>query len=692
MKSLERRPLGVFASVFYVSSCIFFSVPEGMRMWCGIVLFALLAAVLLCGKRIPYRRTAAAVAVALAASSIYAGFVLDVGLARVESLSGKKADVTATVTDVRYASSWRGCYNAEIDGMNVVLYSDNCELAPGDVIKCSVVYDTVDGARDSRRYMLSDNILLTAETEGVVSVCGYSDPGILYRLREALSSRFAAEMGDEAGGFAASLLLGDRSHLEDHVTRDFRALGISHVLALSGTHLTVLFSFAGAGIFVKRRLLRFFILCPLVPAYAVLTGMPASVMRAGIMMILAAASGAANKKPDSFTSLSVSAVIICFINPFAPYDVGLRLSFACVLGIMLAVRMSRRLTEGKGRSITFLINVAVAAVVVPLVTLPVMWLTFGEVSLVSPIFNILLVPVASLLLIVFAVLAAVSWIAVLYVPLAAAAGAVTELFLKLVRWVAESHDPVVSPVGILPYVLIFVFAACVVTAVFSCGRLRKCAASAGICFICIAIVVSQGMVCFGNMTLTVYFASEGSGDAMCITSEGYSILVDMGDYPVSSRSAAELAGSSGVGRIDALVIPDVEKTHILVLSELTGNNFIDSLWLPCDSENTPMLADAARSAGIDVILYVPGERLCFGNAELTAFCTGSGDSAVVHCTVERSGRTVEYSSDSGIAADGAVCVTPCRVAESMPCVSDSDAVADTAVIKVTADGVRRIRG
>ncbi|MBQ7826770.1 MAG: ComEC/Rec2 family competence protein, partial [Clostridia bacterium] len=596
----------------------------GGGAWLALPMLALFAALLFVRMKIPFRRAFTLIAAGMLAASLFFGFAVELRLARLESLAGQTEDIVCTVTEVRYTSSWEGCYTVSTGGMKLNLYSDECELRRGDIIGCTVTYSRHDSTGDIREYLLSDGIVLTAETVGEVSIIEQERGAGAYfgDLRDSLSERLRSVMPEREGGFASALVLGDRRHLDGSITRDFRALGISHIIAVSGTHLAVLFFAVGRLIPERHRRLRAVILCPLILFYLLLTGMPSSVVRAGAMMLIASLAYATNKRSDSITSLSVSATVICLADPMAPFDVGLQLSFASVLGLILSSEIYRK-TAVKGRRMGSIIRKLLPSFIVPAVILPLMWLRFGEVSLVSPVANIILVPVATVLVPMIAAVLLLSGINGLFAALCSVLRPIISVFLHAVSVAAAAVDFVLPLSGRVTSVLMILFTATAVTAVLFRGEVRCVFGSVAVALLGVTLLVSQVIVCNSNSGMTACYAAASRDEAICAFSEGCNILVDVGRYPAAADDAATTGLSQGSGRVDALVFTHLHKSHSLTLSSVLAEYYVESIWLPAavdedEAEIALRLADTANKQGVSVYMYLPGERLRFGDCDFVA--------------------------------------------------------------------------
>jgi len=155
----------------------------------------------------------------------------------------------------------------------------------------------------------------------------------IFELRE---SCIRSSRSLDNAGLICALTVGDKSSLDPETNATFQKLGLSHALAVSGMHLSILImSFY---MFLKKRSAgKYFssILCSvLVVIYMVLTGLSFSIIRAGIMMIIYFLSMLVRRQNDSVTTLFTSALLIVAQNPWSVFDIGFQLSFFATLGIL----------------------------------------------------------------------------------------------------------------------------------------------------------------------------------------------------------------------------------------------------------------------------------------------------------------------------------------------------------------------
>lgn len=191
----------------------------------------------------------------------------------------------------------------------------------------------------------ANGVYLQAEYQGEYQALGDSDRlgFVLYRLRMALARRLRNYLPSSLGGIESAMLLGDKSKLTDTVQKNFQLAGVSHLLAISGLHLSLLCGLLSFGGDRSLRFHRPLLLLRgiLVVSYMVLTGMPVSVQRAGFVFLVGLVGCFLVQPPDALNSLGLAAIVMGIVCPYAPCDLGFQLSFAGVLGVQLASVLSQ---------------------------------------------------------------------------------------------------------------------------------------------------------------------------------------------------------------------------------------------------------------------------------------------------------------------------------------------------------------
>ncbi len=239
----------------------------------------------------------------------------------VRSLDGKEEGQTVRVNfEFAAGLSLGDCFVARMTGEEMTEngYGSNRDSLFSDGI--FAIFVCKDG----------DELSATGETADTL-------PIRFLRWRQELSLRLEYLIGGEEGALASALLLGDRSFLSDDTVLAFRRCGISHLLALSGLHISILIGFLEMILtrIRARRSVRAVCIILLSVFYLFLTGCAPSTVRAVIMVTVISLGFVFRGDYDSFTSLMTALVLILFYSPYAARDLSLWMSFLAAGSIIL---------------------------------------------------------------------------------------------------------------------------------------------------------------------------------------------------------------------------------------------------------------------------------------------------------------------------------------------------------------------
>lgn len=222
-------------------------------------------------------------------------------------------------------------------------------------------------------------------------------------LRDKVVERYR-EMGlkDDELSLLSALTVGEKRDLPQEIKEDYSAAGASHILALSGLHLGIIYAFLVLLLPLRSRKLLFVVLREavivlLLWGFAFVAGLSPSVVRAAILFTLISAGRCLKQDSSSLSSLSFAAFAMLLFSPHLLFDISFQLSFAAVFSILTLapplVRLFR--TEEHGRFYGTVVRMAVMSLVAQVGTLPFIWYYFGVFPLYFLLTNIFIIPLAA---------------------------------------------------------------------------------------------------------------------------------------------------------------------------------------------------------------------------------------------------------------------------------------------------------
>lgn len=231
----------------------------------------------------------------------------------------------------------------------------------------------------------------------------------LYRRLEQ-----AGLSGDELATTGA-LTLGYKEDLDPELRQHFQASGAAHVLAVSGLHTGILYTILLGLLTLGKRFRPRYenqwgrcalggIIIAVMWGYAWLTGMTPSVVRCVVMITLVEIGRTLYRNSLSINTIAAAAVLILLVRPLDLWSISFQLSFAATIAIVIAAKGMEQLVplpQSKNRwknwIITYILGTITVSIAAQVGTMPITMYTFGQVSNYFLLTNLIVLPIASLL-------------------------------------------------------------------------------------------------------------------------------------------------------------------------------------------------------------------------------------------------------------------------------------------------------
>jgi len=404
-------------------------------------------------------------------------------------------------------------------------------------------------------------------------------------MRSRISGQLEGWMGD-LSPLASALILGDRGNLDAAFVARTRAIGVAHILAVSGLHVGFIAVLLVALLrpWPISRLLKAGLAVLLLMGYLLLTGSPPSVMRAVIMVSLYLLGRASDRSVSTWNILSAAAILSLMIHPRSLLTPGFQLSFTAVAGIVAfhpylkeALAASRWgsaiVANSAGRYIAGLMMMTIGA---QLGSLPVTLAWFHQLPLMGVVANLIIVPLAGFGITALFIALLSSMISPLIAGIfGSAAWALFTIMTRAIDILARGPVPLLVTGAIswgsaIIIVVGVIFLPWLIWGRWRTRRFRLAAA------ILLAINLNLWPNVFAAKRLTVTILDVGQGDAIHIaTPDGTHILVDAGpryeEWDAGQMIVLPYLLGQGVTRLDLIAISHAHADHaggLLSLLEL----------------------------------------------------------------------------------------------------------------------------
>lgn len=162
----------------------------------------------------------------------------------------------------------------------------------------------------------------------------------IFKLKENLINNYGLHrLNNETFSVGTALIFGDRKYLDSQTYKPFVETGLAHLVAISGSHIAILFFSLNFILFFISERLRYVFLAFLLPFYAVFTGFGIPVVRAVFMALLFIISKLLYLKNNPLNILFFTGFLFLFLNPDTLFSVSFQLSFMAILGIITGVEI-----------------------------------------------------------------------------------------------------------------------------------------------------------------------------------------------------------------------------------------------------------------------------------------------------------------------------------------------------------------
>ncbi len=522
------------------------------------------------------------------------------------------SDVGNSWIDARVISSEIGVSNGSL----IRIYIDKLPegLISGDEFSAKVKYENIESLS---QYSNGIDILGVGEI-----VEQYEVDGLFYNIRKSINDncKYLYEDFDDAQAISKAVIIGDRTDLDSYIYSLYRNVGLSHVLAISGLHISII-------AFGLMKFLTFLsvhkkIACAIsaifVLSYVALVGFSYGAVRSATMSVIMLVSIVFSKKSDSFTTLFIALALLLLSNPYSIFSKGLQLSFLCTLGILLSDPIMLKLKRWRFYKIKTAKNfkkilVNLTCCVLPTIivsfsasvfSFPVLCFGFDTVSYISPLVNFITVFFFSLAIeFTFVAFLIAPFSSVIARLIAYPAGFVFDFVTDIAKYFYDCDigiTSVYSPYMIIPFVLSIVM---ILSFVFLSRHRLKVFFTAAVLFcisifICVLLnnkIVSEKVIAEYNTTSSEYIYLQNKGE---------NLYLDIGGYYSSSDAIYE----NGKTSLDQYVVLDYDSNSYSRFKRMIDNLKVYTVYLPNPKDTyqfsiLSQFKELANAKNCDIITY-----------------------------------------------------------------------------------------
>jgi len=448
--------------------------------------------------------------------------------------------------------------NTEGTPVSFTLFTMDKGIRAGDRVSFSARFSKLtDSAEFSQTgYYYSKGIFLRAYVNGEINILSSSvtPSSFISGISDYFKNEIDMVLSGDEGGILKAIFFGDKSGLSDKLSVSVKRAGVSHLIAVSGMHLTLIVHFIAIifSRFIKRKSPLIHIAFILFVVFLMFFfGMTVSVMRSGLMLAAVYGSGLFRRRTDILSSISAALLIILIPAPYACRDIGLWLSVLGTLGVgkfgpMTAAYIQNKLNKRVNGTL-------ISSLCAFLFTFPVGAFCFGGVSLFSVFTGIIISPLfaAILTLVLISVMSA----GVLSYPLLYISGFIAKIMNTVILLIGglDFAYARIDNESFMMFTALFLLS--LMATLFVSRKIRYIVRLGLVSFVTLVMsVLITEITGFDNIELSLY--SDGTNALVTVEDKKGVSFFTLSDSPRITKKISELS----VGR-NAVFLCIADSTH-----------------------------------------------------------------------------------------------------------------------------------
>lgn len=495
-----------------------------------------------------------------------------------------------------------------------------------------------EGGFDYKQYLKSKNIygIVTVDKKDIETI-NKNNVGVIdllaNKVRNSMKRKIEQNLPNETNELLSGMLIGEKSNLQKEIQEDFRDSSLSHVLAISGMHVSYVMlgiTFLISKIKFSKKMSKIVTILILL-FFIILTGKTASVTRACFMSSYIILASLLHKKAHVLGSISISLLIILIINPYFILDIGLQLSYGGTIGIVLIYPILKKYKKkkedkcSKFKKIIYkikdkIIDTILITISANLVIFPIVLFHYNIMSFTFIISNLLISPIIGIIIILGFLSVFSSYIVS---PISKVMFFFLQILLSVLAQIAhfcaglplsKVYFPTPKIYVIIIYYLFLIYIILVKNKIITGKKIGK---KVFIIFTIIVIILNL-ILNFIPKTFTISFIDVGQGDSMLIsTPKGKNIIVDGGGsrdettFNIGKQTLIPYLLNKGITKLDYIIISHFDSDHVggilSVLEELKAEKVI--ICEQEENENYKRFKEIVKNKKIKVYVVKKGDNL-----------------------------------------------------------------------------------
>lgn len=436
-----------------------------------------------------------------------------------------------------------------------VTYYGSVNYQLGDYVKIKGTLtkpynSTIFNLFDYRNYLLSDKIYFILKADKIDK---YKDnDNIFYKIKNSIYEKIDKL---KSKNYVKTFILGDKQDLNDEILNSYQQNGVSHLLAISGMHISLLVVILSK--ILKKFKYSYFIISIFLIFYAFLTNFTPSVLRAVLLYIF--------NKIDKKNLILLIASLMLFYNPYYIYNVGFLFSFIISFYLIYFGNLTNKFNN-------YFIKLFMTSTICFIASIPIMINNFYYINITSPLINIMFVPFISLIIFPLSLIT-------LVFP-------ILDNILFFLLNIMESLTLFFNNFNInltmaKMNIYIFIIYYLIITLIFIKPKYF---------YVLIFILIIHNNIKYFNKNSYLTILDVGQGDSILLEIKDKNILIDTGgnmfsDYNIAKNKLIPYFKSLGIKKINYLILTHGDYDHMGESINLVNNFKVEKVIFNCGPHN-----------------------------------------------------------------------------------------------------------
>lgn len=428
-----------------------------------------------------------------------------------------------------------------------------------------------------KKYLYSNNIYYLLEIDNYHKI--KDNDSTLYKLKNMIANRI--NKIDASSSYLMALILGDDRYINKDMVNIYQDIGISHLFAISGSHITI---FAGILLFILKKIrlgekFRYLIVTLFLLFYMFITGFSPSIVRAVVVFVLLSINKIFKLEVKTFNVFILGISLIIFINPFIIFQIGFQFSsiISCIL-----ILFSQLINLQQG----YFKKVFITSFISFLVSIPICLYNFYQINVLSIIYNIFFIPFMNFILFPITLITfIIPWL-----------DSILWMLINILEFVAKLCSNIPS-VLIFKKPSIVIFGLYFIIIFMILKRWNKSKKILLIFIVALSIHYNYNLIFSSDY---IIFIDVGQGDSILVHSNNKSLLIDTGgkitykkeeweertnNNSLSDNTVIPLLKSLGIRRLDYLILTHGDYDHMGEAINIVDTIKVDEVILNNDAYN-----------------------------------------------------------------------------------------------------------